>query len=105
MSQTYTQHGHSLRDAQKSWTERGHDLALAVPEKRQRLHKKEVAVNLRRFFPAVLILAPVLMTPAAAGQGAERMSVTSPAFADGGDMPVSYSCHGKGLSPPLAWAR
>ncbi len=30
-------------------------------------------------------------------------SLTSPAFADGGPIPVQYTCDGAALSPPLAW--
>ncbi|MBN1246544.1 MAG: YbhB/YbcL family Raf kinase inhibitor-like protein [Anaerolineae bacterium] len=31
------------------------------------------------------------------------MSLTSPAFADGGKMPEIHTCHGPNTSPPLAW--
>ena len=31
-------------------------------------------------------------------------TLTSPAFAEGGRVPVRYTCDGDGLSPPLAWA-
>jgi Raf kinase inhibitor-like YbhB/YbcL family protein len=31
------------------------------------------------------------------------MNITSPAFRDGGDVPVKYTCDGDDVSPPLAW--
>ncbi len=31
------------------------------------------------------------------------MNLTSPAFADGADIPRTYSCAGDDVSPPLAW--
>ncbi len=39
-------------------------------------------------------------TPADTGV---RMAVTSPAFKDGGAIPVQFTCDGTGQSPPLAW--
>lgn len=38
-------------------------------------------------------------TPSAAGP----VSVTSTAFAEGGDVPAKYTCDGADASPPLAW--
>jgi Raf kinase inhibitor-like YbhB/YbcL family protein len=32
------------------------------------------------------------------------MRITSTAFADGGIMPVKFTCEGKDISPPLAWS-
>ena len=32
------------------------------------------------------------------------MRITSTAFKQGGPIPSSYSCDGKGISPPLAWS-
>ena len=32
------------------------------------------------------------------------LTLTSPAFADGGDMPARFTADGAGLSPPLAWS-
>ncbi len=32
------------------------------------------------------------------------LRITSPAFADGGEIPAKYTCEGKDLSPPLAWS-
>jgi Raf kinase inhibitor-like YbhB/YbcL family protein len=31
-------------------------------------------------------------------------SITSPAFADGAEIPVKYSCDGENVSPPLDWS-
>lgn len=33
----------------------------------------------------------------------ETLTLTSPAFADGADMPARFTADGAGLSPPLAW--
>lgn len=30
--------------------------------------------------------------------------LTSPAFKEGGQIPVKYSCHGQDISPPLTWS-
>jgi Raf kinase inhibitor-like YbhB/YbcL family protein len=35
---------------------------------------------------------------------AARLSLMSPAFADGAPIPAKYSCHGEDVSPPLAWS-
>jgi Raf kinase inhibitor-like YbhB/YbcL family protein len=32
------------------------------------------------------------------------ITVTSPAFQDGGPIPSTYTCHGKGISPPIWWS-
>ncbi len=32
------------------------------------------------------------------------MTLRSPAFADGGTIPVVYTCAGRGLAPPLRWS-
>ena len=53
---------------------------------------------------AMLLLVPAL---ACAGGGGKKMSasfhVTSPALADGAEIPQKYTCEGPDLSPPLAW--
>jgi phosphatidylethanolamine-binding protein (PEBP) family uncharacterized protein len=36
--------------------------------------------------------------------GAANLAVTSPAFKEGGPLPVEFTCDGAGLSPPLQWA-
>jgi Raf kinase inhibitor-like YbhB/YbcL family protein len=33
-----------------------------------------------------------------------NLSLTSPAFHDGGEIPARYTCKGADVSPPLAWA-
>ncbi|MEJ5210700.1 MAG: YbhB/YbcL family Raf kinase inhibitor-like protein [Burkholderiales bacterium] len=32
------------------------------------------------------------------------MKLTSPAFANGGEIPAAYTCDGRDVSPPLAWS-
>jgi Raf kinase inhibitor-like YbhB/YbcL family protein len=39
----------------------------------------------------------------AAPAAADRMSLTSPSFTDGGSIPVRFTCNGSGVSPPLDW--
>jgi Raf kinase inhibitor-like YbhB/YbcL family protein len=56
-----------------------------------------------------LILAPPLMkkfAPAERAQGGNIMALTltSPAFQNGGMIPRKYTCDGQDLSPPLEWA-
>lgn len=34
---------------------------------------------------------------------AGSMQLTSPAFAEGGEIPAKYGCSGEDVSPPLAW--
>jgi Raf kinase inhibitor-like YbhB/YbcL family protein len=57
---------------------------------------------------AVLTLAALTATAlaSAVAKGAPPMSLTltSPAFAEGGDIPARYTCEGADLSPPLAWS-
>jgi len=35
---------------------------------------------------------------------AAAFALTSPAFANGGTIPVEYTCDGRGVSPPLRWS-
>lgn len=37
------------------------------------------------------------------GKGASSMKLTSAAFENGGEIPTTYTCEGKDLSPPLSW--
>ncbi len=32
------------------------------------------------------------------------LTLTSPAFTDGGDIPARYTCEGQDISPPLSWS-
>jgi phosphatidylethanolamine-binding protein (PEBP) family uncharacterized protein len=32
------------------------------------------------------------------------LSLTSPVFSNGGDIPKRYTCEGSDVSPPLAWS-
>jgi phosphatidylethanolamine-binding protein (PEBP) family uncharacterized protein len=40
---------------------------------------------------------------AATSEAATDFTLASPAFADGGTLPVAYTCDGAGFSPPLSW--
>lgn len=35
----------------------------------------------------------------------ERITVTSPAFVDGGMIPQRFTCDGENVAPPLSWSR
>jgi Raf kinase inhibitor-like YbhB/YbcL family protein len=37
--------------------------------------------------------------------GKVAFAITSPAFADGANIPVKYTCHGQNVSPPLDWSQ
>jgi Raf kinase inhibitor-like YbhB/YbcL family protein len=37
-------------------------------------------------------------------QAPDRITLTSPAFADGETIPKRYSCDGQGIAPPLRWS-
>lgn len=50
-----------------------------------------------------LAAAGCASTTAAAGDTGQ-LALTSPAFQDGGTLPVVYTCDGAGHSPPLAWS-
>jgi Raf kinase inhibitor-like YbhB/YbcL family protein len=39
-----------------------------------------------------------------AQQKEKNMNFTSPAFANGGEVPARYTCDGEDISPPLAWS-
>lgn len=51
--------------------------------------------------PAVVVL--VLSSPVA-GEGGEKMKISSTAFEEGAGIPEKYSCDGEDISPPLRWA-
>ncbi len=53
---------------------------------------------------AVLLAAALATLSPGTGSAAERITMTSPAFTDGGDIPAAFTCRGKGASPPLAWS-
>jgi Raf kinase inhibitor-like YbhB/YbcL family protein len=58
--------------------------------------------------PATVLLAALSATVPAGGivQGAQPMAFTlsSSAFAAGGDIPTRYTCEGEDISPPLTWS-
>lgn len=47
--------------------------------------------------------APMPSPLAEAGQSATPLSLTSPAFPAGGEIPRKYTCDGDDVSPPLEW--
>jgi hypothetical protein len=49
---------------------------------------------------AAALAGGLLLAPAAQAGG---LSLTSPAFDPGGDIPVKYTCDGEDISPPLRW--
>jgi Raf kinase inhibitor-like YbhB/YbcL family protein len=61
---------------------------------------------LRLFTAAALINLLTALPAVADAKGASSMtlSLTSPAFAEGGDIPTRYTCEGQDVSPPLAWS-
>lgn len=60
-----------------------------------------------------LAVASVVLVATACSQGNEavrssapaRMTLTSPAFVDGGTIPARYTCDGENVAPPLSWSR
>jgi Raf kinase inhibitor-like YbhB/YbcL family protein len=50
---------------------------------------------------AILLVVPAFITMTAAGQESSKMTITSPAFTNGGNIPSKYTCDGANLSPPL----
>jgi len=52
----------------------------------------------------VLALAAAgIFAEAQAGQVPLKLALGSPAFTNGGRIPVKYTCDGQGISPPLSW--
>ena len=51
----------------------------------------------------LLAIAPILGACTEDPAMTDTISVTSPAFDEGGAIPTSYSCDGEDVSPPLAW--
>lgn len=51
---------------------------------------------------AVLVVQLLMATQT--GSTAMSLSVTSPAFANSGDIPKRHTCEGSDVSPPLAWS-
>src|SRR5215203_106436 len=59
--------------------------------------------------PLLALMLTALLIPTLAGaiaNGASPMSLTltSPAFAEGAEIPARYTCEGNDISPPLAWS-
>ena len=51
----------------------------------------------------LLAIAPILGACTEDPAMTDTISVTSPAFDEGGAIPTRYSCDGEDVSPPLAW--
>lgn len=58
---------------------------------------------MRRTFIAVAAVVLAAL-PVGTAESASSMAVHSPAFANGGDIPVKYTCDGADVSPPLHFA-
>ena len=56
-----------------------------------------------RVLPLVLSLVVVALA-AGCGRSDGVIDLTSPAFDDGGTIPLRHACEGDNLSPPLAWS-
>jgi Raf kinase inhibitor-like YbhB/YbcL family protein len=59
-----------------------------------------------RLLPAAMLvnlLTTLLAIDEAKGASSMTLSLTSPAFAEGGEIPTRYTCEGQDVSPPLAW--
>jgi Raf kinase inhibitor-like YbhB/YbcL family protein len=54
---------------------------------------------------AVLVLAivAIIAVPAGAAKKAPKLQLTSPAFTNGGEIPIGFTCDGASASPPLVW--
>jgi Raf kinase inhibitor-like YbhB/YbcL family protein len=50
---------------------------------------------------AILLVGWPLIMATAAGQQATNMTISSPAFTNGGNIPSKYTCDGANVSPPL----
>jgi Raf kinase inhibitor-like YbhB/YbcL family protein len=48
--------------------------------------------------------ARTVTTPIRVGSAPESITLSSPAFAPGGTIPATYTCAGRGISPPLRWS-
>ena len=61
----------------------------------------------RRFIVAGLVTLLTTPPTGASAQGASSMtlSLTSSAFAEGGEIPTRYTCEGQDVSPPLGWSQ
>jgi Raf kinase inhibitor-like YbhB/YbcL family protein len=61
---------------------------------------------LRRLAAAMLVslLTTLPASDDARGASSMTLSLTSPAFPEGGEIPTRYTCEGQDVSPPLAWS-
>jgi Raf kinase inhibitor-like YbhB/YbcL family protein len=54
------------------------------------------------FAMASIVVAALLLT--GKDGAAMSLSLSSPAFKNGGEIPATYTCDGKNISPPLSWS-
>jgi hypothetical protein len=60
-----------------------------------------------RLLSAAMVVNLLTTLPAsgdAKGASSMTLSLASPAFAEGGEIPTPYTCGGRDVSPPLAWS-
>ncbi len=57
-----------------------------------------------RTFLAVIGLFTSIALSTHAGGGSKMFTLSSPAFVEGAEIPVRYTCEGDDISPPLAWS-
>ena len=60
-----------------------------------------------RLLTAAAFVNLLTMLPAsgdAKGASSVTLTLTSPAFAEGGEIPRRYTCEGQDASPPLVWS-
>lgn len=51
----------------------------------------------------LVLLSVLLLSICCGGGAAMAFALRSPAFADGAEIPVTYTCEGRDVSPPLVW--
>jgi hypothetical protein len=49
------------------------------------------------------VVATVVAVPAGAAKKIAKFELTSPAFANGAEIPIGFTCDGPSASPPLVW--
>jgi Raf kinase inhibitor-like YbhB/YbcL family protein len=63
---------------------------------------------MRRLLTAAILVELLTTLPAGADTkeaSSVTLNLTSPAFAEGGEIPTRYTCEGEDVSPPLAWSK
>ena len=52
----------------------------------------------------IVPIVTLMLLTSAATKANDSLELSSPAFADKGQMPVQFTCDGDGISPPLTWS-